>query len=239
MIDIKHKDSAIIEELFNAGSHFGFVRSRRHPSAKPFIFGVKNRVEIFDLEKTSKSLLMALEQLKALGASGASVLFVGGKGEARVAVKDGASALGMPYVDGRWIGGTITNFTQIRKRVLKLEELTMQKEKGELAKYTKRERSLIDKEIENLKRFFEGLIPMKELPKALFVVDSKKEDIAIKEAQERGIPVIALCGSDCDISSVDYAIPGNDASVASIKFIVQKAVDAYRAGKSEKSEVKK
>ncbi len=239
MMDTKHKDSAIIEELFNAGSHFGFVRSRRHPSAKPFIFGVKNRVEIFDLEKTSKSLLAALEYMKSLGAAGAPVLFVGGKGEARVAVKAGASTLGMPFVDGRWIGGTLTNFPQIRKRVLKLEELTAQKEKGELAKYTKRERSLIDKEIENLKRFFEGLIPMKELPKALFVIDSKKEDIAVKEARERGIPVIALCGSDCDISSVDYAIPANDASVASIKFIVQKVADAYRAGKSEKPEAKK
>ncbi len=232
MIDIKHKDSDIILELFNAGAHFGFVRSRRHPSAKPFIFGVKNRIEIFDLEKTSQSLIRAIEFMKNLGTAGVSVLFVGGKGEARVAVKAGALALGMPYVDGRWIGGTLTNFTQIKKRVAKLEDLTAQKEKGELAKYTKRERMLIDKEIENLKRFFEGLIPMKELPKALFVVDSKKEDIAVKEANARGIPVAALCGSDCDITAVDYAISANDASVASIKFIVNKIVEAYKAGRS-------
>lgn len=231
-MDIKHKNADIISELFTAGAHFGFVRSRRHPSTKPFIFGVKNRIEIFDLEKTSQSLVDAMEFVRGLGATGANILFVGGKGEARNAVRSGAMNLGMPYVDGRWIGGTLTNFTQIRKRVLKLEELTAQKEKGELAKYTKRERMLIDKEIANLKRFFEGLIPMKELPKALFVVDSKKEAIAVKEAQERGIPVVALCGSDCDITSVDRAIPGNDASVASISFIVEKIAEAYKAGKS-------
>ena len=231
-MDTKHKDADIISELFNAGAHFGFVRSRRHPSAKPFIFGVKNRIEIFDLEKTSKTLVAAMEFMKTLGAANASVLFVGGKGEARVAVKDGAMALDMPYVDGRWIGGTITNFPQIRKRVMKLEELTLQREKGELAKYTKRERLLIDKEIEKLKRFFEGLLPMKEMPKALFVIDSKKESIAVREANDRGIPVIALCGSDCDISDIDFPVTGNDASVASINFIVSKMVESYRAGKS-------
>lgn len=231
-METKHKDSGIVSELFQAGAHFGFVRSRRHPSTKPYIFGAKNRIEIFDLEKTSKSLEQAMEFVRGLGAAGAPVLFVGGKGEARSAVRAGALTLGMPFVDGRWIGGTLTNFTQIRKRVMKLEELTAQKEKGELAKYTKRERLLIDKDIANLKRFFEGLIPMKEMPKALFIVDSKKEAIAVKEAHERGIPVIALCGSDCDITAVDHAIPGNDASVASISFIVGKITDAYKAGKA-------
>jgi len=228
----EHKANDIIAELFKAGAHFGFVKSRRHPSTKPFIFGVKNRVEIFDLEKTNQSLQVALEFVKTLGTAGSTVLFVGGKGEARVAVKAGAMSLDMPYVDGRWIGGTLTNFTQIKKRVQKFEDLTMQKEKGELAKYTKRERSLIDKQIEKLKRFFEGLIPMKELPKALFVIDSKKEMIAVKEAFERGIPVIALCGSDCDVTAVDYAIPANDASSASIKFFINEFIQAYKAGKA-------
>lgn len=233
-MDIKHKDSEIISDLFKVGAHFGFVKSRRHPSTKPYIFGVKNRIEIFDLEKTNEALQKALEFVKGLGAVGATILFVGGKGEARLAVKDGAQGLGMPYVDGRWIGGTLTNFTQIKKRVAKLEELTAQKEKGELAKYTKRERLLIDKDIDNLKRFFEGLTTMKELPKALFVVDSKKEEIAVKEAIERGIPVVALTGSDCDITAVDYPIPANDASVLSIKFFVSKIADAYKEGKSTK-----
>lgn len=223
-----------VSELFKAGAHFGFVKARRHPSTKPYIFGVKNRIEIFDLEKTGVELEKVLEFVKTLGAANASVLFVGGKDEARKAARAGAASLEMPYVDGRWIGGTLTNFTQIRKRVMKLEELTHQKEKGELAKYTKRERMLIDKEIENLKRFFEGLIPMKEMPKAMFVIDTKKEAIAVKEAKERGIPVVGLCGSDCDITLVNHAIPGNDASVTSINYFVQKFVEAYRAGKTAK-----
>lgn len=230
---VKEKESPLISELFTAGAHFGFVRSRRHPTAKPFIFGAKNRVEIFDLEKTEKSLESALEFMKKLGAANSSVLFVGGKGEARNAIKSGAEKLDMPFVDGRWIGGTLTNFVQIRRRVQKLEELVSQKEKGELAKYTKRERMLIDKEIENLKRFFEGLVPMRELPKALFVIDSRKEDIAIKEARGLGIPVVALCGSDCDLSLVDYPIPGNDASVSSISYFVNKIVEAYQVGKKQ------
>lgn len=233
-MEIKHKNTEIIADLFKAGAHFGFVKSRRHPSTKPYIFGVKNSIEIFDLEKTNEALERALEFIKILGEVGASVLFVGGKGEARSAVQSGALSLDMPYVDGRWIGGTLTNFTQIKKRVQKLQDLTLQKEKGELAKYTKRERMLIDKEIANLKRFFEGLIPMKELPKALFVIDSKKESIAVKEANEMGIPVVALCGTDCNISAVDYAIPANDASAVSIKFFIDQIVNAYKVSKGSK-----
>ncbi len=229
--DVKN-DSQSVADLFKVGAHFAFVRSRRHPSTKPYIFGVKNRIEIFDLEKTSAALDQALEYVKGLGAAGMSVLFVGGKDEARKAVKAGAESIDMPFVDGRWIGGTLTNFTQIRKRVMKLEDLTMQKEKGELAKYTKRERLMIDKEIENLRTYFEGLVLMKEMPKALFVIDSKKEEIAVAEAEARGIPVIALCGSDCDISAVDHAIPANDASVASITYFVNKFTEAYKAGKA-------
>ncbi len=233
-MNTKTTATGIVTELFKAGAHFGFVKSRRHPSTKPYIFGVKNRIEIFDLEKTSEKLEQVLEYVKTLGAANAPILFVGGKDEARKAVKMGAQSLDMPYVDGRWIGGTLTNFPQIRKRVLKLEELTMQKEKGELAKYTKRERLFIDKDIENLKRFFEGLSAMKEMPKALFVIDTKKEAIAVREAKDKGIPVIGVCGSDCDISLVNHVITGNDASVTSISFFVNKVVEAYRAGKSAK-----
>src|SRR3989344_3076922 len=170
----KAKVKGSIGELFNAGAHFGYTKSRRHPSAKPFLFGVKNKIEIFDLEKTGVALAAAANFVKSLGEVGAQILFVGGKSEARVAIKNGAESIGMPYVAGRWIGGTITNFAEIRKRVMKLERLTMEKEKGELGKYTKKERLLIDREIAKLKLYFEGLTPMKELPKAIFVIDSKK-----------------------------------------------------------------
>jgi len=221
----------LVRELFSAGAHFGYTRSRRHPSAKPYIFGVKNKIEIFDLEKTSAELERALEFVSKLGADSKAILFVGGKNEAREAVKKGAVSLDMPYVAGRWIGGTLTNFSEIRKRVLKLEELTTQKEKGELAKYTKKERLLIDREIENLKAYFEGLVLLKELPKALFIIDSKRESIAVNEAHELGIPVIALCGSDCDMKEVNYPIPGNDSSRSSITFFIEKTVTAYEAGR--------
>lgn len=231
---IKQNKKGVVEHLFNAGAHFGYVRSRRHPSVKPFIFGSKNKIEIFDLEKTSAALSLAASFAKSLGEAGGQILFVGGKNEAKEAVRRGAESLGLPYVDGRWIGGTITNFSEIRKRVMKLEQLTAEKEKGELGKYTKKERLLIDREIENLKNYFEGLSPMKELPKAVFVIDSKKENIAVREARDRHIPVIGLCGSDCDLKEVDYAIPANDSSRASIAFFINQIVEAYKEGRGPK-----
>lgn len=228
----QNKSKNPVESLFDVGAHFGFVKSRRHPSAKPFLFGVKNNIEIFDLEKTSAALETAKAFVKTLGEMNAQILFVGGKSEARQAVKLGAESIGMPYVAGRWIGGTITNFPEIRKRVMKLERLTLEKEKGELAKYTKKERLLIDREIARLKLYFEGLLSMKELPKAIFIVDSKKENIALTEAKDRNITTIGLCGSDCDLTQVTYPIPANDASAASISFFVREVVDAYKEGKN-------
>lgn len=235
----KAKVKGSIGELFNAGAHFGYTKSRRHPSAKPFLFGVKNKIEIFDLEKTGVALAAAANFVKSLGEVGAQILFVGGKSEARVAIKNGAESIGMPYVAGRWIGGTITNFAEIRKRVMKLERLTMEKEKGELGKYTKKERLLIDREIEKLKQYFEGLAPMKELPKAIFVIDSKHEETAVREANDRNIPIVSLSGSDCDLKEVDYAIPGNDSSRNSIAFFVNQIVEAYNEGKAAATAAKK
>lgn len=225
-----------VEALFSVGAHFGFVKSRRHPTAKPYIFGVKNKIEIFDLEKTKGKLSEALEFIKHLASKNGILLFVGGKNEARAAVTACAESIDMPYVAGRFIGGTLTNFPEIRKRVEKLESLVSQKEKGELAKYTKKERLLIDREIERLTEFFYGLSLLKRLPQAVFVIDAKKESIAVKEARKMSIPVIALCGSDNDLESADYPIPGNDASRASIEFFLSRAAEAYKAGRMMKSE---
>lgn len=232
MKKIETSSNPKIEQLFGAGAHFGYTRSRRHPSAKPYIFGVKNKIEIFNLEKTSDALEKAKAFISSLASEGKAILFVGGKNESREAIRSGASQIDMPYVAGRWIGGTLTNFPEIRKRVMKLEMLTSQKEKGELVKYTKKERLLIDREIEKLKTYFEGLALLKDLPKALFVIDSKKESIAVEEAKVIGIPIVALCGSDCNLKEVDYPIPGNDASKHSIGFIVSEIVDAYKKGKA-------
>ena len=231
--DTKNSDK-VIEEMFKAGAHFGYSRSRRHPTASPYIFGVKNSVEIFDLSKTADLLKNALDFISSLAKENHQILFVGGKNEARDLIKKAANSIDMPYVAGRWIGGTFTNFPEIKKRISKLEELTKQREKGELSKYTKKERLVIDRNIANLERFFSGLLLMKEMPKAIFVIDPKNEAIAVKEAQKMGIPVIALAGSDCDIKDVDYPIAANDSSISSISFFVGEAVNAYKKNISPK-----
>ena len=156
-----------IDEMFKVGAHFGYSKTRRHPSVAPYIFGVKNRVEIIDLEKTDDLLDKALNFVATLAKEGKQVLFVGGKNEARGSLKIAAESVGMPFVDGRWIGGTLTNFSEVKKRLAKLEDLTKQKEKGELSKYTKKERLMIDREIAKLNRFFSGILSLKDLPKPL------------------------------------------------------------------------
>lgn len=220
-----------IDEMFKAGAHFGYSKTRRHSSVSSFIFGVKNGVEIIDLEKTDGALEKALSFISSLAKEGKQVLFVGGKNEARLALKIASESIGMPFVDGRWIGGTLTNFPEIKKRLLKLEDLVKQKEKGELSKYTKKERLMIDREIANLERFFSGISSMKDLPKAVMVVDAKKEIIAVNEAKKMNIPVIALCGTDNNIAGIDYPIVANDSSVSSITFFLNEISKAYSKAK--------
>ncbi|MEI7463317.1 MAG: 30S ribosomal protein S2 [Candidatus Taylorbacteria bacterium] len=225
------KKSPVIDAMFKAGAHYGFTKTRRHPSVKPFIFGVKNRVEIFDLEKTEALLNKTRSFIALLAKEGKTVLFVGGKKEASQIVKNTAQSLNMPYVDGRWIGGTITNFGQVRKRIERYEKLTSDKEKGELAKYTKRERMLIDKEIASLEKMFYGIVSLKKAPDALFIIDPRREKIALKEATDFNIPVIALCSSDCNISDVKYPIVGNDTSRTSIQYFLNEISTAYQTSK--------
>jgi len=231
MEETKKVNNDRIDEMFKAGAHFGYSKTRRHPSIAPYIFGVKNRVEIIDLEKADDLLEKALLFISTLAKEGKQILFVGGKNEARQSLKLAAMSINMPYVDGRWIGGTLTNYAEIKKRLAKLEDLVNQKEKGELSKYTKKERLMIDHEISNLDRFFSGILSMKDLPKALFVIDPKKEIIAVTEAQKMNIPVISLAGTDCDIANINYPIVANDSSVSSITFFVTEIAKAYQKGK--------
>lgn len=230
----KTKNSELIDAMFKAGAHFGYQKSRRNASTAPYIFGVKNKVEIIDLEKTAEGLEKAKDFVSSVAKLGKQILFVGGKNEAKELIKLGALSIDMPYVAGRWIGGTITNAPEVKKRVAKFEDLQKQKEKGELTKYTKKERLLIDREISNLDEMFSGIVSMKEMPKALFVIDPKKEFIAVAEAKKAGIPVIALCNTDCDITKVDYPIVANDSSVSSISLFISEIVKAYKSGKIEK-----
>lgn len=220
-----------IKTLFEAGAHFGYTRARRHPTAAPFLFGTKERTDIFDLEETERRLKAASDFAAALAQSGKQLLFIGGKHEAIATVKNLAEKIGAPYVAGRWIGGTLTNFKNIRKRIDRLQKLTEERESGELEKYTKKERLLIDREIEELMARFGGLVSMADLPGALFVIDSRHEDTAVKEANQLGIPVVGLASSDCDFSLVQYPIPANDTSVRSISFIAEVIAEAYQGGK--------
>ena len=231
MEETKKVNNDRIDEMFKAGAHFGYSKTRRHPSVTPYIFGVKNQVEIINLEKVEELLDKALSFVSSLAHEGKQVLFVGGKTEARQALKLAAESIDMPFVDGRWIGGTLTNFPEIKKRLIKLEDLVKQKEKGELSKYTKKERLMIDREITNLERFFSGILSMKDLPKAVIVIDSKKEIIAVTEAQKMKIPVISLCGTDCNVTGINYPIVANDSSVSSINFFVNEIAKAYKKAK--------
>ncbi len=221
----------LIDALFSVGAHFGYRRSKRHPTAVPYIFGAKGGVEIFDLEKTKTALLTAEEFVKNLAGSGKTILFVSGKNEGKEAVKEAAIRIGVPFVAGRWVGGTLTNFNQIRGRVEKMLGLVSEREKGELVKYTKKERLLIDREITRLEELFSGLVILKSLPSALFVVDSGREYTAVAEATQLGIPVVALSSSDCDFEAVQYPVPANDASRGSIKFFVDRLATAYEGGR--------
>lgn len=222
-----------VKDLFEVGAHFAYAKARRHPSVAPYIFGAKNGVEIFDLTKTSPLLDDAKNFISQLAAQNKQVLFIGGKHESQGVIKDIAINLDMPYVIGRWIGGTMTNFPEISKRVARLADLSEKKEKGLLGGYTKKERLLIDREIERLTDRFGGLESMKKLPGAIFVVDSGFEDIAVAEANKEGIPVISLSSSDCDITKVQYPIVGNDTSIKSIAYVVKALADAYEAGKQK------
>ena len=220
-----------VDTMFGAGAHFGLGRSRRHPTVAPYIFGTKNNTDIFDLEKTQALLEKAKAYVATLASEGKTILFVGGKKEASAAVKTAAQSLNMPFVEGRWIGGTLSNFGQIRKRIDRYEKLVSDREKGELAKYTKRERMLIDKEIASLEKMFLGIVALKKMPDVLFVIDPRREKIAVKEAADMKIPVIALAGSDCNLTEVKYPIVGNDSSKASIQYFVDEVAKAYQNAK--------
>jgi len=223
-----------IDRMFAVGAHYGYSKSRRHPSVSPYIFGVKNWVEIINLEKTDNLLTDALEFVKKLGSENKKILFIGSKNEAKNIIKEIAESINMPYVTNRWIGGTLTNFSEIKKRINRMEDLSSKSEKGELAdKYTKKEQVMFDREIERLKNNFYGIRSLTEAPSALFIVDTKKEDTAVREAQQLDFPIIGLVNSDTNIIGIDYPIVANDATRASIKFFVNEIAEAYKKGMKE------
>lgn len=221
-----------IEEMFKKGAHYGYSKSRRHPSTTQYIFATKNGVDIINIEKTYELFEKAIEQVTKLAATGKTILFVGTKAEARQQIIETALALNMPYVSERWVGGSLTNFPEIKKRITKLLDLRDQKEKGGLDKYTKKERLLIDREMDDMTKNFQGLTGITKTPDVMFVIDPKKEHIAVTEAHKMNLPVIGVLNTDCNLKQVEFPIIANDASVSSITYFLEAVKDAYRKGSS-------
>jgi len=222
--------NSVIEEMFQNGAHYGYSKSRRHPSTTPYIFATKNGVDIINIEKTNELFDKAMEKVTSLAAAGKTILFVGTKAEARQQIIETALSLNMPYVSERWVGGALTNFPEIKKRITKLLDLRDQKEKGGLDKYTKKERLLIDREMDDMTKNFQGLTGITRTPDAVFVIDPKKEHIAVTEAHKMNLPVISLMNTDCNMKQSEFPIVANDASVSSISFFVSQVKNAYNKG---------
>ncbi len=226
----KENADTVVEQMFKAGAHYGYSKTRRHPSVSSYIYATKNKGDIIDLEKTNILLEQANEFVKTLGAQNKVILFVGTKPEAKEAIRNIALSLNMPYVTERWIGGTISNFTEIKKRITELENYRKESLEGGLDKYTKKERVVMAKKMEKLSRYYSGLVGLKKTPDALFIVDGKAEHIATTEATKGNVPVITLSNSDSNIKNIDYPIVGNDASTLSIKLFATSIANAYRSG---------
>ncbi|MEK7080076.1 MAG: 30S ribosomal protein S2 [Patescibacteria group bacterium] len=220
-----------VDRLFEVGAHFAHVKSRRHPSMRTFILGAKGGVEIFDLVKTDAQLAEAKQAIAALARDGKTVLFVGGKREASDSVAAIAKRLAQPYVAGRWLGGTISNFTEIKKRIDRLADLLQKRDSGELTKlYTKLERVRIDREIARLLERLAGITTLARRPDALVIVDTRHEAHATKEARDAGIPVIGIMSSDCDLKDAQYPVVVNDASRKAIDLVLGELADAFESG---------
>lgn len=224
----------LIERLFKVGAHFGFSRSRRHPTVKPYLFGNKQGTDIFDLEKTSVLLENAKQVLSEAGENGKVVLYVSTKDETSVSVEKFAKEVEAPYVVNRWIGGMLTNWDEIKKRVARLHELIAEGESGELErKYTKKERVLIGREADKLTFNFGGIKDLQKTPDMILVVDPKHETTVVGEAKELGLPVVGIMSSDNNLNDVNYPVLLNDALQASVNLALEELTNAYKEGKAK------
>ncbi len=222
-----------VQRLFDKGAHFAQVRSRRHPSMKTFVIGIKGRQEIFDLAQTAVQLETAKQVMQTLAKEGKTVLYVGGKTEIADLVKKTAISVGAPYVAARWLGGTISNWVEIKKRVDRLAELLEKTVTGELAKqHTKLELLMIGREKTRLETRLDGITTLAKRPDALVIVDTKHEKHAVKEANDAGIPVIAIMSSDCVFTDATYPIVANDTSRETVNFILTELANAFASGRS-------
>ncbi len=227
-----------ITQLVEAGAHFGHLTRRWNPKMKPYIFMEKNGIHIIDLKKTQKYLVEAAEELTKHVAEGKKVLFVGTKKQAKNVIETEARRCGQNWVSERWLGGMLTNFATIRKSVKRLSNIEKQETDGTFDKITKKERLFLTREKDKLKKVLEGVETMSKLPGALFIVDIKKESIAVQEAHRLNIPVFAIVDTNCDPDVVDYLIPANDDAVKTIEIITNYMADAVLEGEAKLKEKK-
>ena len=215
-----------MKQLLEAGVHFGHQTRRWNPKMAPYIFTERNGIYIIDLQKTVKKIEEAYDFMKTVGESGKPVLFVGTKKQAQQAIVDEATRCGQYYVSERWLGGMLTNHKTIATRIKRLNDINRMAEDGTFEKLSKKEVIKLKAEAEKLEKYLGGIKDMKGMPGALFVVDPKKERIAVKEARILGIPLIGICDTNCDPEELDYVIPGNDDAIRAVKLIVSKMADA-------------
>ncbi len=227
--------STLTKDLIEAGAHYGYSKSRRHPSVKKFIDSTSGGTDFLNPETTGAQLTKAAKFIAETVASGKKVLFVGEKPEIRQVVKEIALSAGEPYMADRFVAGTITNFVEIRKRTEKLADMLAKKEKGEYGVYTKKEQLMIQRTIDRMDRNFGGILGMDKLPGALIVIDPRHEEIAVLEAAFAHIPVVAIASTDCDISNVAYPVLGNDATNVSVRLMIGLLRDSILEAKSVKT----
>lgn len=220
-----------LEEMEKAGLHFGHRTSRIHPKIKPYLASIKNNVNLFNLEKTVEKLKEALGFIKELVAEDKVLLLVGTKIQVKNLVKETAIELGLPYVSERWLGGTFTNFDNLKKRIDYFKDLEKKKASGELEKYTKKERALFDQELRRLETKFGGIKELTKLPDAIFVLDMKKDELAVKEAKAKNIKVIGIADTNVDPTLADYVITANDDALPGIKYILDRAKEVILKAK--------
>lgn len=223
--------SISMKELLEAGSHFGHQTRRWNPKMAKYIYGARNGIHIIDLQKTLRKFREAYAFIKDLTTTGGRVLFVGTKKQAQELVKEEALRCGMFFVNKRWLGGTLTNFATIKKSISRLKKIEEMKSDGTYESISKKETSKLDKELERLQKFLGGIKDMNSLPGAIFIVDPRKEKIALTEASKLGIPVIALVDTNCDPDNIEFAIPANDDAIRSIRLFSSKIANAVLEGR--------
>ncbi len=220
-----------MKQLLEAGVHFGHQTRRWNPKMAEYIFTERNGIYIIDLQKTVKKLEEAYMFVRDIAAEGDEILFVGTKKQAQESIKEEAARCGMPYVNARWLGGMLTNFSTIKRRIKRLGQLKTMKEEGTFELLTKKEAAKLDLEIEKLEKYMGGITEMKKQPAAMFIVDPRKERIAVAEAKKLGIPIIAIVDTNCDPDEIDYVIPGNDDAIRAVKLIAGAMADAVIEGR--------